>query len=78
MAIEVRVVRIDPAPYGRYRAGCEITEISDGDRTAIGELADKHAAEGEIEHRNPEEVAMRAEVRANRNNGVAERLASGH
>ena len=29
MEIETRVVRLDPAPYGRYRAGCEITEISD-------------------------------------------------
>ena len=61
-------------PYGRYRAGCEITEISDGDRTAISELADKHTSEGEIENRNPDEVALRAEVRANRNNEVAERL----
>jgi hypothetical protein len=74
MVIETRVVRIDPAPYGRYRAGCEITEISDGDRTAITVLADKESAEGEFEHRNPDEVAMRAEVRANRNNGVADRL----
>lgn len=74
MMIEVRVVRVDPAPYGRYRAGCEITEISDGDRTAITELADKHTSEGEIENRNPDEVALRAEVRANRNNEVAERL----
>jgi len=74
MTIEARVVRTDPAPYGRYRAGCEITEISDGDRTAISKLAENHATDGEIEHRNPDEVAMRAEVRANRNNGVADRL----
>jgi PilZ domain-containing protein len=74
MVIETRVVRVDPAPYGRYRAGCEITEISDGDRTAISELADKDSSTGEFQHRNPDEVAMRAEVRANRNNGMADRL----
>lgn len=74
MVIEARVVRVDPAPYGRYRAGCEITEISDGDRTAIGKLADKHASDGEFEQRNPDEVAMRAEVRANRNNQIVDRL----
>ena len=31
--LEARVVRIDPAPYERYRAGCEITEISRPVRT---------------------------------------------
>ena len=30
--IETRVVRVDPAPYGRVRTGCEITELADDDR----------------------------------------------
>ena len=76
MTIEVRVVR-RPGPVRALPWSCEITEISDGDRNAISELADEHASDGEIENRNPDEVAMRAEVRANRNSGVAERLASG-
>jgi hypothetical protein len=64
MRPEARVVRVDPAPYGRYRAGCEITEISDGDRRAIAGLAAVDAMEGTEEHRKPEVVAARAESRA--------------
>ena len=39
MTIGVRVVRCDPAPYGRFRIGCEITELAAGDREALAELA---------------------------------------
>jgi hypothetical protein len=61
---EARVVRLDPAPYGRYRAGCEITEISDGDRRAVAALASETADDGSEDQRNPEAVAALAESRA--------------
>jgi hypothetical protein len=64
MRPEARVVRLDPAPYGRYRAGCEVTEISDGDRRAIAGLAAVEAMDGSEEQRKPEVVAARAESRA--------------
>jgi hypothetical protein len=54
---------MDPAPYGRYRAGCEITDISDGDRNAISALA-AEAEHGSESERNPEAVAALAESRA--------------
>ncbi|MDX6534215.1 MAG: PilZ domain [Gaiellales bacterium] len=63
MNVEARVVRMDPAPYGRYRAGCEITDISDGDRNAISALA-AEAEHGSESERNPEAVAALAESRA--------------
>jgi hypothetical protein len=64
MEPEARVVRIDPAPYGRYRAGCEITEISDGDRKAISGVAEGTDEYGSEDQRNPEAVAALAESRA--------------
>jgi hypothetical protein len=63
MAVEARVVRLDPAPYGRYRSGCEITEISDGDRDAIAQLA-RDGQQGSEHERNPEATAALAESRA--------------
>ena len=62
--LEARVVRIDPAPYQRYRAGCEITEISDLSRKTISALAAQSAESGSEDQRNPEEAAARAESRA--------------
>jgi hypothetical protein len=62
--LEARVVRIDPAPYERYRAGCEITEISDLSRKTISALAAQSAESGSEDQRNPEEAAARAESRA--------------
>jgi hypothetical protein len=64
MEIEARVVRLDPAPYGRYRAGCEITEIQDADRRAISTLAAETPDHGSEDQRNPEAVAALAESRA--------------
>ncbi|HEY0389209.1 MAG TPA: PilZ domain-containing protein [Gaiellales bacterium] len=61
---EARVVRLDPAPYGRYRAGCEITEIADGDRRTISALAAVDAAGGTEDQRKPEVVAALTESRA--------------
>lgn len=37
--VEMRVVRVDPAPYGRFRIGGEITELADIDRRLIAEMA---------------------------------------
>ncbi|HET6848214.1 MAG TPA: PilZ domain-containing protein [Gaiellales bacterium] len=73
MRPEARLVRLDPAPYGRYRAGCEITEISDGDRRAISALASVSAMDGSEEQRKPEVVAALAESRA-ATSGLAIRL----
>jgi PilZ domain len=64
MEPEARVVRIDPAPYGRYRAGCEITEMADGDRKAVSALAAVASDDGSEEQRNPDAVAAMAEGRA--------------
>jgi hypothetical protein len=75
MRIESRVVRLDPAPYGRYRAGCEITEISDGDRRAVSALAAEQPDRGSEEQRNPEAVAALAESRA-ATTVLSERLAT--
>ncbi len=62
--LEARVVRMDPAPYGRYRAGCEITEISDGDRKAVSSMAAASSDHGSEEQRDPQAVAALAESRA--------------
>jgi hypothetical protein len=62
--MEARVVRIDPAPYGRYWAGCEITEISDGDRKTVSAMAPVPSDHGSEEQRNPEAVAALAESRS--------------
>jgi hypothetical protein len=66
MRVDARVVRVDPAPYGRYRAGCEIVEISDGDRRTISALADQSEQRGSQEERRPEVVAALADARETR------------
>jgi len=66
MEIETRVVRLDPAPYGRYRAGCEITEISDIHRRAISRLADGSEEAGSASERRPELTEALTEARQNR------------
>jgi hypothetical protein len=74
---EARVVRLDPAPYGRYRAGCEITEITDSDRRAISSLASVSAMAGSEDERKPEVVEALAESRA-ASTGLSTRLSSGN
>jgi hypothetical protein len=37
--VETRVVRVDPAPYGRVRIGGEITELAERDRRLIADMA---------------------------------------
>jgi hypothetical protein len=66
ISAEVRVVRLDPAPYARHRVGCEITEITDLDRKAIIQMAADADAAGSIEHRRPEVIAALAEARERR------------
>jgi len=74
---EARIVRLDPAPYGRYRAGCEITEISDSDRRAISSLASVSAVDGSEDQRKPEVVEALAESRA-ASTGLSTRLGTGN
>jgi PilZ domain len=51
--IETRVVRLDPAPYGRVRVGGEITELSDAARRLIADMAMRTPEAGsEAERRN--------------------------
>jgi PilZ domain len=51
--IEARVVRVDPAPYGRVRIGGEITELAERDRRLIADLAlSAPDAGSEAERRN--------------------------
>jgi PilZ domain len=74
---EARIVRLDPAPYGRYRAGCEITEISDSDRRAISSLAAVSAVDGSEDQRKPEVAEALAESRA-ATTALSTRLGSGN
>jgi len=50
---EARVVRSDPAPYGRFRSGCETTEIDEPTRRLIADLAMHAPIDGvEVERRS--------------------------
>ncbi len=51
---DARVVRSDPAIYGRNRVGCEITRVLDADRFAIARLAEAMAPSAEDVQRHPE------------------------
>jgi hypothetical protein len=75
LSVEVRVVRMDPAPYGRTRVGCEITEIGDLDRKTISQVAEKADAAGSEQERRPERAAAWAEARERR---TVARRASDH
>ena len=58
--IEARVVRVDPAPYGRIRVGGEITEVDDDHRRLIAQLATEEGQAGsEAERRAHTEVFRR-------------------
>ena len=51
--IETRIVRVDPAPYGRVRIGGEITDLAEKDRRLIADMALRMPEEGsEAERRN--------------------------
>jgi hypothetical protein len=66
LKVEARVVRMDPAPYGRHRIGCEITEIGDLDRKTIAQVAEEADAAGSEQERRPERLAAWAEARERR------------
>jgi hypothetical protein len=66
LKVEARVVRMDPAPYGRHRIGCEITEIGDLDRRTIAQVAEEAEAAGSEQERRPERLAAWAEARERR------------
>jgi hypothetical protein len=59
--VETRVVRVDAAPYGRVRIGGEITELGDGDRQVIADMAMRVPEAGsEAERRNGAAAGARA------------------
>ena len=63
LEFELRVVRVDPAPYGRTRVGGEIIDMAERDRRHIADLA-MHAPEAgsEAERREDAEAPVRAAV----------------
>jgi hypothetical protein len=54
MSIGLRVVRCDPAPYSRFRIGCEITELGERDRSALAALADESGEQSSVAERRPD------------------------
>jgi len=54
MSISLRVVRSDPAPYSRFRIGCEIIELSERDRIALSALADESGEQTSVTERRPD------------------------
>ena len=76
--MEVRVIRTDPAPYDRYRIGCEITEVDEPTRAVIAELAEVAESGSEAERRpqGRAESEARERLRAQRA-GLGDRLPPG-
>ena len=60
--MDVRVARVDPAAFGRYRMGCEITWIGAGDRAFLADLA-AVARSGSPDERRPETTEVLKESR---------------
>jgi hypothetical protein len=60
---EARVVRSDPAPYGRFRTGCEIIEYAADARENIAAMAESTPADGSEDQRRPETIDVPAQVR---------------
>lgn len=60
--MDVRVARVDPAAFGRYRMGCEITWIGAGDRAFLADLA-AVARSGSPDERRPETTDVLKESR---------------
>jgi hypothetical protein len=59
--VETRVVRVNPAPYGRTQIGGEITELAETDRRLIAEMAMRTPEAGsEAERRNGDAAATPA------------------
>ncbi len=60
---EARVVRCDPAPYGRFRTGCEIIEFAADARDNISALAEAEPEHGSEEQRRPHSGPAPAQAR---------------
>jgi PilZ domain len=61
---EARVVRSDPAPYGRFRTGCEIIDFPNDARASIEELAKATPTDGSEDQRRPDKIEAMAKVRS--------------
>jgi hypothetical protein len=60
---EARVVRSDPAPYGRFRTGCEIIEYAADARENIAAMAESTPADGSEDQRRPEKAEVMQQLR---------------
>lgn len=60
---EARVVRCDPAPYGRFRTGCEIIEFAADARDNISALAEAAPEHGSEEQRQSHSGPAPAQAR---------------
>jgi hypothetical protein len=55
---EARVVRCDPAPYGRFRTGCEILDFAAEVRDSVAALAEAAPAGGSEDQRGTDRAAL--------------------
>jgi hypothetical protein len=60
---EARVVRSDPASYGRFRTGCEIIEFAADARESITAMAASSPDDGSEDQRRPDASEAMADVR---------------
>jgi hypothetical protein len=61
---EARVVRSDPAPYGRFRTGCEIIEFAADARESIAAMAEATPEGGSEDQRRPDALEAMQQVRS--------------
>jgi hypothetical protein len=61
---EARVVRSDPAPYGRFRTGCEIIEFAADARESITAMAEATPEGGSEDQRRPETLEAMQHMRS--------------
>jgi len=72
VSLEVRVIRSDPAPYGRFRVGCEITELDEDAHAVIADVANAAPSGSEAE-RSPERLEARERM-LGRDQGLSSRI----
>ncbi len=70
--LEVRVIRSDPAPYGRFRIGGEITDLDEDAHAVIDEIANVAPSGSEAE-RSPERLEARERM-LGRDQGLSSRI----
>jgi PilZ domain len=63
LQLEARVIRCYPAPYDRFRVGCEITDLDERARGIITGLVQENPG-GSIDQRNPDARELRQAVRS--------------